>query len=673
MRFFRNSSFLFQNSFVNLQKDPRYISMPKLKYMPIAFYPDLIKDWDFKKNEKNSPYELTAGSSKKVWWKCSVCGEEKEMSPNSRMKGSCRSCDAKRRIEKLIAEKGSFESNYPEKALDWDKEENGGLLPSQVTAGSNITINWKCHVCGYQWKGKVCNHAKSLYSCEKCAIRETTLKRYGSAALAETHPDLAKEWNYSRNSNLTPYDVTPHDTREVYWICRKGHEWQAPIGYRVRTGAQCPKCISERKTSFPEQAIFYYLSKVTKAKNRRKIGSHEIDILLKDLKIGIEYDGYYHSSLKAMEREERKNEGVAKKGYRLIRVKEANRNQIDGDIIYTKYRSDYSNLDFVIHSLLNLIGKTNEIEVNIEKDRMDICDLFIQSEKADSIKVKMSELAEQWDYEQNGNTRPEYIRITSSKKFWWRCSNGHSWPATVYQRAAGSGCPYCAGHILIVGENDLLSQDPILAEEWDYELNEGQKPNEITANNNKAVWWKCPKCNHRWQTSVANRNKGGTGCPKCAKLERTKTRYKTIIEKNGSFADNFPELLKEWDYDKNNGITPNELTPFCTIKVWWKCSKGHSWPATIANRAKGRGCKECYRMNNPSHQRQYAVNKSGSFCNTHSHLLKDWDYEKNTEKPEEFSVGSRCKAYWRCHNCGHEWQVSIFKRTGGHKCPSCHK
>ena len=130
--------------------------MPKLKYKPIAFYPDLIKDWDFKKNEKNSPYELTAGSSKKVWWKCSVCGEEKEMSPNSRMKRTCSSCDTKRRIEKLIAEKGSFESNYPEKALDWDKEENGGLLPSQVTAGSNITVKWKCHVCGYQWKGKVC-------------------------------------------------------------------------------------------------------------------------------------------------------------------------------------------------------------------------------------------------------------------------------------------------------------------------------------------------------------------------------------------------------------------------------------------------------------------------------------------------------------------------------------
>ena len=656
-----------------MQKDPRYISMPKLKYKPIAFYPDLIKDWDFKKNEKNSPYELTAGSSKKVWWKCSVCGEEKEMSPNSRMKRTCSSCDTKRRIEKLIAEKGSFESNYPEKALDWDKEENGGLLPSQVTAGSNIAVKWKCHVCGYQWKGKVCNHAKSLYSCEKCAIREKTLKRYGSATLAETNPDLAKEWNYSRNSNLTPNDVTPHDTREVYWICRKGHEWPASIGYRVRTGAQCPKCISERKTSFPEQAIYYYLSQVTKAKNRCKMGSYEIDILLKDLKIGIEYDGYYHSGLKAIEREERKNKGVARKGYRLIRVKEANRNQIDGDIIYTKYKSDYSNLDFVIHSLLSLIGKTNEIEVNIERDRMDICDLFIQSEKADSIKVKMPELAEQWDYEQNGNTRPEYVRITSSKKFWWRCSKGHSWLATVYQRAGGSGCPYCAGNILIVGENDLLSQNSILAEEWDYELNEGLKPNEITANNKKAVWWRCSKCGHCWQTSVANRNNGGTGCPECAKQERTRSRYKTLIEKKGSFADNYPELLKEWDYDKNNGINPNELTPFCTIKVWWKCSKGHSWPATIANRAKGRGCKECYRMNNPSHQRQYAVNKSGSFCDTHPHLLKDWDYEKNTEKPEDFSAGSRYRAFWRCHNCGHEWQVSIFKRTGGHKCPKCHK
>lgn len=647
--------------------------MPKVKYKPIAEYPDLMKDWDFKKNTNISPYELTAGSSKRVHWKCSICGEEKEISPNSRMKGGCRTCDTRRRIEKLIAEKGSFESNCPERVKDWDFEKNGNLLPSQVTSGSNKIVYWKCHVCQYEWKEKIYMRARAKYSCEKCARRETTLQRYGAETLSETHPDLAKEWNYSRNGDLTPDNVTPHDTREVYWICEKGHEWPASIGYRVRTSAKCPKCASERKTSFPEQAIFYYLSEITTAKSRCKIDSYEIDILLPNLKIGIEYDGlYYHSDPKAIEREERKNNGMAKNGYRLIRVKEADRDKLEGDVIYTKYKSDYSNLNFVMHCLLELIGKPNEIKINIEKDKIDICDLFIQSEKADNILAKMPELAKEWDYEQNGKIRPEFVRITSSKKFWWKCSNGHSWPATVYQRAAGSGCPYCYGKILIVGENDLLSQNPDLAKEWDYELNDNLKPDEITANNNKSVWWKCSKCGHRWPSPVGSRNNGGTGCPECAKQKRTLSRYKTIIKKKGSFADNFPELLKEWDYDKNIGIDPHTLPPFCTKVVMWKCPNGHSWPASISNRAKGRGCRECYKMNNPAHQRKFAVKKSGSICNTHPHLLKDWDYNNNTELPENLSPGSGYDAFWKCHHCGYEWHVPVFKRTGGHKCPKCH-
>ena len=33
--------------------------------------------------------------------------------------------------------------------------------------------------------------------------------------------------------------------------------------------------------------------------------------------------------------------------------------------------------------------------------------------------------------------------------------------------------------------------------------------------------------------------------------------------------------------------------PNSVQKVWWKCSKGHEWQATIANRNKGSGCPIC--------------------------------------------------------------------------------
>jgi len=53
-----------------------------------------------------------------------------------------------------------------------------------------------------------------------------------------------------------------------------------------------------------------------------------------------------------------------------------------------------------------------------------------------------------------------------------------------------------------------------------------------------------------------------------------------------------PELIKEWDFDKNeNG--PEEYTPGSNQKVWWICKKGHSHDQAIGSRVRGGGCRFC--------------------------------------------------------------------------------
>ena len=56
-----------------------------------------------------------------------------------------------------------------------------------------------------------------------------------------------------------------------------------------------------------------------------------------------------------------------------------------------------------------------------------------------------------------------------------------------------------------------------------------------------------------------------------------------------------PPLAKEWNYDKNGGLKPDEVTPNSHKKVWWKCSHGHEWQADIGGRNRGNGCPECAR------------------------------------------------------------------------------
>ena len=654
--------------------------MKREKLLPIVKYDNYIKDWDYEKNKDHNPNTLTAGSAHKVWWKCSVCGHSWQASPSRRrLQGfNCPICSLKQVNTDRIKKKGSFADNYPERAKDWDYEKNGELLPTQVTAGSNIEVYWKCHVCGYQWKGMVVTHAKAIYSCIKCANKERPLKRFGNKPLIETHPHLAEEWDYQRNGELTPYNVTSHLHKRVNWICHKGHHWSAFVGVRARLNIGCPHCKKERGTSFPEQAIYFYLRKVTNAQNRYIFNGQEIDIYLgdKEWNTAIEYDGvFYHSTLKSQKREKKKNQILADNGIRLIRIKEGDYNKVSNGIIYVKYQDNYFYLKWAIIEILKLCDKEEYIEqldIDIERDRNKIYALYIQSEKENSIVARAPEVAKQWDYEKNGDIKPEYILCTSTKKFYWKCEKGHSWKAQVNTRLKGHGCPYCAGIILSPGENDLLSQNPELVKEWDYEKNGDLTPDKITVNNNKKVWWVCNTCGHHWPASVAHRNKG-EGCRKCADKQRTLSKHKRIIQEKGSFADNYPHLLKEWDYEKNIGLDPNMLPPHCGKKVWWICSKcGHSWPATMDARAKGHGCEQCYKRNISLFQQKRAVLKKGAFAISHPHLIADWDYSKNDGTPYDYSAGSHYRANWKCHHCGYEWPSPIFKRTGGHKCPKCH-
>ena len=66
-------------------------------------------------------------------------------------------------------------------------------------------------------------------------------------------------------------------------------------------------------------------------------------------------------------------------------------------------------------------------------------------------------------------------------------------------------------------------------------------------------------------------------------------------EKENSLLFSNPEIAKEWNYEKNDGLSPEDVTPNSHKTVWWKCSEGHEWQAAIGNRHRGNGCPKCYK------------------------------------------------------------------------------
>ena len=93
-----------------------------------------------------------------------------------------------------------------------------------------------------------------------------------------------------------------------------------------------------------------------------------------------------------------------------------------------------------------------------------------------------TQLMAEWNWEKNNelNFQPETLTLGSTKKVWWKCQKGHEWQATVANRSIGRGCAYCSGKKVLKGYNDLQTVNPALAEEWNYENNNGLTPEDET-------------------------------------------------------------------------------------------------------------------------------------------------------------------------------------------------
>jgi len=73
---------------------------------------------------------------------------------------------------------------------------------------------------------------------------ETLLKKRGS--LAVINPELSKQWHPQKNGTLTPNDITAGSSKKVWWVCEKGHEWEAVIKNRAK-GIGCHYCYRIRQ------------------------------------------------------------------------------------------------------------------------------------------------------------------------------------------------------------------------------------------------------------------------------------------------------------------------------------------------------------------------------------------------------------------------------------------
>ena len=267
-------------------------------------------------------------------------------------------------------------------------------------------------------------------------------------------------------------------------------------------------------------------------------------------------------------------------------------------------------------------------------------------------------IAEEWHPTKNEGLFPHDVTPGSAKKVWWLGECRHEWDAVIANRCnLNSGCPICAGKRILIGFNDLMSKNPLIASEWHPTKNGNLKPADVTNSSNKTVWW-LAECGHEWEAKVLTRTLSKTNCKVCF--------GRTILPGVNDLKTKYPEVAKDWHPSKNEKFDILTISPSSKQKVWWMGDCSHEWEATIQSRT-GQfkaGCHVC-----SSKDIQSGIN---DFSFHYPDIAKEWHPTLNHDlSPDSFARFSSAKIWWQCEK-NHTWEATIANRTFQNQgCPYC--
>lgn len=297
--------------------------------------------------------------------------------------------------------------------------------------------------------------------CSKCSRRRTYRSRYD---LSDEYPFL-KDMFIENKNNCSIKDVIISDETTWFWFkCDKGHEFQAHIKGVIKSkqpGHGCPTCFKENKIKNHNVAI--------ECPEVAKMWNYNLNKLTPDKVSHGAIEGFWFT---------------CPNGHNFIST--------------------------ISHMKRSVTSKYKGCPVCAKKE-------FTPDR---SLAKSHPEILKYWDYDRNKED-PEKVRVYTTKRFWFKCSRGHSYytdPETVFtSKASSHGCPVCTGRTVVTGVNDLETQyKDIVDKYWSYEYND-EDPCNIAPHSSYVACWKCSKCGSLFDQDIDTRVRGLGLCPDCRK------------------------------------------------------------------------------------------------------------------------------------------------------------
>ena len=433
------------------------------------------------------PYK---NSKTKIKYRCTNCGIEKRATPDELLRGKkCQNCLGvkHRNNEEFIRDVNII---------------NPQIEPLEQFVKTDTKIKFRCKICGHIWSAKP-NHILEGHGCPECG-----------GSRNKTNEEFLHEINLV-NPDINPITPYVNAKTKITCLCKTcGKEFDS-YPNNLLSGSGCTKCDGRRKTSFPEQALFYYISKsYPETVNRYRIDLErtEIDVYIPSIKTGVEYDGEYWHKDRA-EHEIKKYEICREKGIRLIRVREGSDETTKrSDITIIREKPyDFASLEKSINELLTLLGINQK--ANIEADAPSIRKQFFLNIGNNSLQARFPAIAKEWDYTNNGEITPAMVSYGSSTKYWWICPGCKKpYEASVVSRTTRGrrNCDAC-------GRKEQGRKRRMSNEEFLRRLAEANPNIEAMESYTTAhfpIKCKCKLCSYIWDGDPASLIRGSR-CPKC--------------------------------------------------------------------------------------------------------------------------------------------------------------
>lgn len=556
---------------------------------------------------------------------------------------------------------------------EWDWE-NNDISPYSVSSGSAMNCSWKCSICGHSWKAPAYSRGSNGCGCPECAKTNRGKSKSKKSAINNLFitqfPDIAKEWNYQKNTELNINDISSFSNKRVWWKCSVcDHEWETTVKHRTKENTGCPECakrirgqtriaLAAQKNNFelnfPEIAKEWHPNKNgnLKPKDFASFSNRKVWWMCT-------YCNHEWQSTITHRTNGRGCPNCAKcqtsYAEQLIfhyvfnvfpdainRFK--NKNEFEFDIYIPSKKIAIEFDGYFYHKSKEIFEKDNAKDLYCRDKNIKL--IRLRSDKLpntiDAICIKVNENKLDLAIEELFSFFPDITipNINTSRDL-----------ISIRERFGQKPI-----------ENSISIKMPLLLTEWHPTKNGNILPESVPLHSNMKLWWKCSVCGYEWQSTPGHRA-SGRNCPACA--------GHILIPGKNDLQTMFPNVAEEWNYERNGTLTPSNIANKSNAKVWWKClNHGHEWQATVSERTRaGRstGCPYC--------SNKKVLKGFNDLATTHPKIANQWDYSKNDFTPFEITRGSKKYAWWICEKCGYNWRSVIYSRTRPNslECPNCSK